>query len=71
MYPIGAPFDNIGRDQLRQIFEPQARRLGFTMTELPRLNDLIRFTNLAADDAHGVLQSDLRNRGVKQEPNKR
>ena len=36
-----AAFNHLRRLQLGQVLEPQARRLGFTVTKLPWLNDLL------------------------------
>ena len=55
------PLDYIGRLEWRQALEPQASRFDLTMTELPRLDDLVGLTNLRGDDPYGIFNGDARN----------
>lgn len=52
------PFDNIGRDQLGQILQPQAGCFDLAMPKLPRLNNLVRFTVKPRHDTDWVLNGD-------------
>lgn len=52
--------DNLRRAQGREVFQPEARRLGFAVAELPRLDDLIGFADGRGQDADGVLDSQSR-----------
>ena len=61
--------DDVGRHQLRQSFQPQTSGLRFSMSELPRLDDLTWLPYPATDDAHGILKGDFRNGSVEQPPN--
>ena len=54
------PFDNVSRSKFGEVFEPEAGCLCLTMTKLPRLDDLVRLTNVAGDDGDGVFDSDAR-----------
>ena len=54
-----APVDDVGGLELRQTLEPEAGRLGLTVTELPRLDDLVGLAPLGRHDAHRVLDGDL------------
>ena len=49
--------DHVAWFQSRQVLEPQASCLGFTMPKLPRLNDLMGGGNRAADDADRILDA--------------
>jgi hypothetical protein len=60
---------DIRRHKLRQVLEPQAGRFSLAMPELPRLDDLIRLANAAADNRNRVLYCDPRYRGVHESVN--
>jgi hypothetical protein len=47
--------DDVGRRQQRQILQPQARCLRLTVTEHPRLDDLIRLAPVRREHADWVL----------------
>lgn len=55
MNPRFPSFDNIGRNEFRQVLEPETGSLGFAMSEHPWLDNLIGLANATADDADGVL----------------
>jgi hypothetical protein len=57
MHLCFAAFDHIAGLQTWQVLKPQASCLGFTMPELPRLDDLMGGGNGAADDADRVLDA--------------
>ena len=52
-----APINYLRWLQQRQILQPQARRLGFTVTKPPWLNDLMGGGNGSADNAHRILDA--------------
>lgn len=68
MHPCLPPLNDVGRDQYRKILQPQARRLGLAMPELPRLYHLIRLPDVTANDTYWVLNRDLLNRCGHQQP---
>lgn len=51
------PFNHIARFQPWQVFEPQARRFGFAMTELPRLDGLGWRLDGSANNADRILDA--------------
>ena len=64
MYPWRSALDYIGRAQFRQVLEPQACRLGFAMSELPGLDNLVRFAVQATHDADGILNGNTLNGSI-------
>jgi len=68
--PGFAPVNNIGRFERRQILEPQTGRFSLAVPKLPRLDNLIRLADLAANDADGVFDADSRDRRIHQQPDK-
>lgn len=46
--------NDVRGSEWRQIFEPEARCFCFSVAELPRLDDLIRFADLAGYDADRI-----------------
>lgn len=60
----------MGRPQFRESLQPQAGCLALRMTELPRLDDLIRPANPRRDDRHRILQSNPRDGRSKKRPHK-
>ena len=69
MDTIVPAFYDVGRCQLGEILQPKAGRLGFPVSEHPRLDDLIRFANLAANDADWVLDSYPLDRCIHEQTN--
>jgi hypothetical protein len=55
----GPPFDDSRRLQAWERLEPQARRFRFTVAELPRLDDLIRFANGGGQEPDRVFDCDM------------
>lgn len=47
-------FHDIRGYEVRKSLQPKASRFGFAMTELPRLNDLVRFPVDGGHDAHRI-----------------
>src|SRR5262249_51445170 len=54
----------------RKVLQPQARALYPRVTELPRLDNLVRLADVSRDSAGGVLDGDPRDIRVHQEPDK-
>ena len=52
--PVVSPSDYVCGFKLRQSFEPETGSLGFSVSEHPRLNDLVRFSPYGGHDGHGV-----------------
>ncbi|WP_417797331.1 hypothetical protein [Stutzerimonas nitrititolerans] len=61
-----ATVDDLGRYQERQVLEPEMSFLAFAMTEHPRLDDLVRFADLAGDNGLRVFECLERDRRSKQ-----
>ena len=57
MYAMLAPFDDVCGRQQRQSIKPKARRLCFPVPKHPRMNDLVRLANLAADELEANLEA--------------
>ena len=65
-YSAVSPLDNLrGREQ-RQVFHPQTSRLRFSVSELPRLDDLIWLSERRADPTNRVFNAHPWNGGVHQ-----
>lgn len=62
-------FHDVCRLERRKVFEPETSRFGFAVTELPRLDDLVRLADFAADDADGVFDADARDGSVHEHTN--
>ena len=44
---LGFPaIDDVGWGEFGEVLKPEAGSFGFSMTELPRLDDLVRFSDL-------------------------
>jgi hypothetical protein len=54
--------DDIRRCEFRQIFQPEACRFDFAVAKLPRLNDLIRLADSAANNAYRIFNGYMRDR---------
>ena len=54
-----ATLHNLGWFEERKVLEPEAGCLDFPMTEHPRLDDLIRFSDPSADDGDRVFEGDF------------
>ena len=65
MYASLPALHNIRGAQRREVLKPEACRFGLTVPELPRLNDLVGFANVATNDADWVLQCDAGDGGGK------
>lgn len=57
MNPSFPALHDVRRDELGKVLEPEARCLHLAMTELPRLDDLVGFPDLGADDRDRILDS--------------
>lgn len=65
---------DVRRSQRRQVLQPEARRLRLAVTELPRLDDLLRFADEARGNGNRVLDGyalDWRVQKPKEEPERR
>jgi len=62
-------FYNERRRQRGQTLKPETGCLGFAMSELPRLDNLIWFPDATADNADRVFQCNARYRGIEEKPN--
>ena len=68
MYASIATTDYVCRNKVRKPFEPEARCLGFPVSELPRLDDLVRLPDAAADDTDRVFDRDSPDRKIHDPP---
>src|SRR6185436_2225227 len=59
-------FDNLCRFQQWQRLQPETCGLDFPVSELPRLNNLVRLADAAADNTDRILQRNHRDGCVKQ-----
>ena len=64
MHPRHSSIDDIRRLQKWQTFEPKACSLGFAVSKLPRLDNLVGLAPAARHQSDGILNSDLRDVGV-------
>lgn len=63
-YPVLSAGNDIGRHQLRKPFQPQACSFGFSMPELPRLDNLIRFAVQPRHNANGIFNGYSKDGGI-------
>src|SRR6478609_3485123 len=66
-----ATSNDVSWNQARQSFQPETGCLGFARAELPRLDDLVRFTDAGTDDADRIFKGDHRDWRIEQHPHER
>ena len=64
MHSRYATIDNLRRLEDRQAFQPKAGRFYFAVSELPRLDDLIRLAPAPGHETDRVFDGDLRDVGI-------
>jgi hypothetical protein len=70
MNPWLTPVNDIRRLEWWQRLKPETCFFGFTVPELPRLDDLVRLAYIAGNDRYGILQGDLWDWCIQQDPDK-
>src|SRR3990167_6669001 len=65
--PCGPTFHDVCGGEWREVLEPETGGLGFSVSELPRLDDLVGLADLGGDDGDGVFQGDGVDGGVEED----